>query len=192
MTDQTPAKVLIMATDGFEQSELFEPRKALLDAGYDVTLASVALDPIQGMEHDEKGDTITPDIVLGDVQPDDYDMLVLPGGVANPDTLRMEKDAIDIIQAFFDRDATVAAICHAPSLLAEADVLDGRKVTSWPSIRTDLRNAGAQVVDQEVVIDGNLITSRNPDDIPAFTLRVRLSWTAGRKARRPMSINAAP
>jgi protease I len=168
MTDQTPAKVLIMATDGFEQSELFEPRKALLDAGYDVTLASVALDPIQGMEHDEKGDTITPDIVLGDVQPDDYDMLVLPGGVANPDTLRMEKDAIDIIQAFFDRDATVAAICHAPSLLAEADVLDGRKVTSWPSIRTDLRNAGAQVVDQEVVIDGNLITSRNPDDIPAF------------------------
>ncbi|CAN5342188.1 type 1 glutamine amidotransferase domain-containing protein [soil metagenome] len=168
MTDQTPAKVLIMATDGFEQSELFEPRKALLDAGYDVTLASVALDPIQGMEHDEKGDTITPDIVLADVQPDDYDMLVLPGGVANPDTLRMEKDAIDIIQAFFDRDATVAAICHAPSLLAEADVLDGRKVTSWPSIRTDLRNAGAQVVDQEVVIDGNLITSRNPDDIPAF------------------------
>lgn len=168
MTDQTPAKVLIMATDGFEQSELFEPRKALLDAGYDVTLASVALDPIQGMEHDEKGDTITPDIVLSDVQPDDYDMLVLPGGVANPDTLRMEKDAIDIIQAFFDRDATVAAICHAPSLLAEADVLDGRKVTSWPSIRTDLRNAGAQVVDQEVVIDGNLITSRNPDDIPAF------------------------
>tara|TARA_R110000868_G_scaffold127586_2_gene335372 strand:+ start:1171 stop:1707 length:537 start_codon:yes stop_codon:yes gene_type:complete len=168
MTDQTPAKVLIMATDGFEQSELFEPRKALLDAGYDVTLASVALDPIQGMEHDEKGDTITPDIVLGNVQPDDYDMLVLPGGVANPDTLRMEKDAIDIIQAFFDRDATVAAICHAPSLLAEADVLDGRKVTSWPSIRTDLRNAGAQVVDQEVVIDGNLITSRNPDDIPAF------------------------
>lgn len=169
MTDQTPAKVLIMATDGFEQSELFEPRKALLDAGYDVTLASVALDPIQGMEHDEKGDTITPDIVLGNVQPDDYDMLVLPGGVANPDTLRMEKDAIDIIQAFFDRDATVAAICHAPSLLAEADVLDGRKVTSWPSIRTDLRNAGAQVVDQEVVIDGNLITSRNPDDIPAFS-----------------------
>lgn len=168
MTDQTPAKVLIMATDGFEQSELFEPRKALLDAGYDVTLASVALDPIQGMEHGEKGDTITPDIVLSDVQPDDYDMLVLPGGVANPDTLRMEKDAIDIIQAFFDRDATVAAICHAPSLLAEADVLDGRKVTSWPSIRTDLRNAGAQVVDQEVVIDGNLITSRNPDDIPAF------------------------
>lgn len=168
MTDQTPARILIMATDGFEQSELFEPRQALIDAGYDVTLASVALDPIQGMKHDEKGDTITPDMVLGDVEPDDYDMLVLPGGVANPDTLRMEKEAIDIIQAFFDRDATVAAICHAPSLLAEAEVLEGRKVTSWPSIRTDLRNAGAEVVDQEVVIDGNLITSRNPDDIPAF------------------------
>jgi protease I len=167
MTDNA-ARVLMMATDGFEQSELFEPRRALLDAGFEVTLASVALDPIQGMKHDQKGDTIDPDIVLGDVVVDEYDMLVLPGGVANPDTLRMQPEAIKIVQAFFDRNAPVAALCHGPWLLAEADVLQGRKVTSWPSIRTDLRNAGADVVDQEVVVDGNLITSRKPDDIPAF------------------------
>ncbi len=168
MSDNTPAKVLMMATDGFEQSELFEPRRALLDAGYQVTLASIALEPIQGMQHDQKGKTITPDMLIGDVQPDDYEMLVLPGGVTNPDRLRMEPGAIKIVSAFFNRNAPVAAICHGPWLLAEAGVLKGRKLTSWPSIRTDLRNAGADVVDEEVVIDGNLITSRKPDDIPAF------------------------
>lgn len=168
MTDNTPAKVLILATDGFEQSELFEPRKAILDDGAEVTIASIGLEAIQGMKHDVKGDTIEPDMVLGDVQPADYDMLVLPGGVANPDTLRMEADAIRIVQAFFADKKPVAAICHGPWLLAEADVLDGRKVTSWPSIRTDLRNAGAEVEDAEIVVDGNLITSRKPDDIPAF------------------------
>lgn len=168
MPDNANPKILIVATDGFEQSELFEPRKALLDAGYDVTLASIAMDPIQGMKHDEKGDTITPDLVLSDVQPGDYDFLLLPGGVANPDALRMEKDAVAIVKSFFDRDAPVASICHGPWLLAEANVVRGRKMTSWPSIRTDLRNAGAEVVDEEVVVDGNLITSRKPDDIPAF------------------------
>lgn len=168
MPDASPAKILMIATDGFEQSELFEPRRAMLDAGHDVTLASIALDPIQGMQHDEKGDTIKPDMVVGDVDPNDFDMLILPGGVANPDTLRMNADAVKIVKAFFDADLPVASICHGPWLLAEADVLDGRKMTSWPSIRTDLRNAGAEVVDEEVVVDGNLITSRKPDDIPAF------------------------
>ena len=168
MSDTKSAKVLIIATDGFEQSELFEPRRALLDAGYDVTLASIAMDAIQGMEHDEKGDTIKPDMVLGDVQPGDYDALILPGGVANPDTLRLNADAVKIVKAFFEADLPVASICHGPWLLAEADVLVGRKMTSWPSIRTDLRNAGAEVIDEEVVVDGNLITSRKPDDIPAF------------------------
>lgn len=120
------------------------------------------------MQHDVKGATITPDLLIGDVDADDYDALVLPGGVANPDTLRMEPKVIDIIQSFFDADKTVAAICHAPWLLIEADVVDGRRATSWPSLRTDLANAGADVVDEEVVIDGNLITSRKPDDIPAF------------------------
>lgn len=168
MPDITTAKVLILATDGFEQSELFRPREALIDAGVTVMLASIGTDPIQGMRHDEKGETITPDIVLGDVEVANYDALVLPGGVANPDTLRMEPRAVGIVREFFDAGKTVAAICHAPWLLVEADVLDGKRATSWPSLRTDLENAGAEVVDEAVVIDGNLITSRNPDDIPAF------------------------
>lgn len=161
-------KVLMLATDGFEQSELFDPRRALLDAGYSVTLASNKREPIQGMKHDEKGETITPDALLSDVNAADYEMLVLPGGVANPDKLRTEPDAVKIVQSFMERGAPIAAICHGPWLLAEADVLRGRTVTSWPSIRTDLRNAGADVVDMDVVVDRNLITSRKPADIPAF------------------------
>lgn len=168
MPNTTPADVLILATNGFEQSELFEPRQALLDAGINVTLASIDLEPIQGMKHDVKGDTIKPDMTLSDVRPDAYAMLVLPGGVANPDTLRMQPEAVQITQAFFADSKPVAAICHGPWLLAEADVVAGRKMTSWPSIRTDLRNAGADVTNAEVVVDGNLITSRKPDDIPAF------------------------
>lgn len=163
------AKVLILATVGFEQSELFKPRESLIDAGADVTLASIKRDPIQGMEHDEKGSTITPDLVLSDVKPDIYDALLLPGGVGNPDKLRMDQEALDIVRAFFNAGKPVAAICHGPWLLAEADVIEGRTVTSWPSIRTDLANAGATVVDEQVHINGNLITSRKPDDIPAFT-----------------------
>ena len=172
MPDITTAKILILATDGFEQSELFRPREALMDAGATVTLASIGTDPIQGMQHDEKGETITPDITLDQVDVADYDALVLPGGVANPDALRMEPIAIDIIRKFFDADKTVAAICHAPWLLIEADVVDGRRATSWPSLRTDLENAGAIVEDDEVVIDGNLITSRKPEDLPAFNAAV--------------------
>lgn len=168
MTDIANARVLIIATDGFEQSELFEPRRALLDAGAQVTLASNKSDPIQGMQHDEKGDTIRPDASIHEVDPADYDALVIPGGVANPDKLRMEEDALKIVRDFFAQEKTVAAICHGPWLLAEADVVSGRRLTSWPSIRTDLSNAGAEVVDEQVVVDGNLITSRQPDDIPAF------------------------
>ena len=162
------AKVLIIATNGFEQSELFKPREALLDAGAQVTLASPGSDPIQGMEHDEKGATITPDTTLDAVDPGEYDALVIPGGVANPDKLRTEKKAIEIVRAFHDAGKPVAAICHGPWLLVEADLVAGRRVTAWPSVRTDLSNAGADVVDEEVVIDGNIITSRKPDDIPAF------------------------
>jgi protease I len=161
-------KVLIIATDGFEQSELFEPRQALLDAGAEVTLASPARDPIQGMEHDRKGDTITPDALLSDVRADGYDALLIPGGVANPDALRTEPAAVALVRDFMIAGKPVAAICHGPWLLAEAEVVDGRTLTAWPSIRTDLRHAGALVVDREVIEDGNLITSRKPDDIPAF------------------------
>ena len=170
-------RFLILATDGFEQSELFAPRDAFLADGAKVSLASPKRDPIQGMKHDEKGDTIRPDLTLDEVDPAEYDVLILPGGVANPDSLRMEEKAIEIIESFMDDGKVVAAICHGPWLLAEADVIDDRTVTSWPSIRTDLFNAGAEVVDQEVAVDGNLITSRNPDDIPAFIDAIRTAVT---------------
>jgi protease I len=169
MADLSQARVLMIAADGFETVELFEPRKALEAAGVTVTLASIKRDPIQGMKGDiNKAETATPDLTLEEVEVDDYDALVLPGGVANPDKLRVEELAVDIVQQFMDEDKIVAAICHAPWLLAEADVIDGRRVTGFVSIRTDLANAGAEVEDEEVVIDDNLITSRKPDDIPAF------------------------
>jgi len=169
MADITSTRVLILATDGFEQSELFDPRAALMDAGVEVTLASVKTDPIQGMRHDEPGETITPDLTLGEVQVADYDALLLPGGVANPDALRLERQAIETIRGFAEAGKTIAAICHAPWLLIEAGLARGKRLASWPSLRTDLANAGAEPVDEEVVIDGQFITSRNPGDIPAFS-----------------------
>ena len=173
MADLANARVLILAADGFEESELFDPRQALLDAGAQVTLASIKTDPIQGVVNDsEKARTITPDLTLDDVDTEQFDMLLLPGGVGNPDKMRMEERAVEIVSEFMDDDKIVAAICHAPWLLVEADVVDGRRVTSWPSLRTDLENAGAEVVDEQVVVDGNLITSRKPDDIPAFSKAV--------------------
>ena len=169
MPDISQTKVLILATDGFENDELFKPRQALLDAGAQVTLASLATDPIQGVVNDDqKGDAITPDLTVDNITTADYDALLLPGGVANPDKLRMNDRAVEIAGEFMDDHKIVAAICHGPWLLAEADVIEGKTMTSWPSIRTDLANAGADVVDREVVVDGNLITSRKPDDIPAF------------------------
>lgn len=173
MADLAQARVLMIATDGFEQDELFKPRQALIDVGATVTLASIATDPIQGVVNDsEKGESITPELTLEDVDTDDYDALVLPGGVGNPDKMRLEERAIEIVTEFMEDDKIVAAICHAPWLLVEADVVDGRRVTSWPSVRTDLENAGADVVDEAVVVDGNLITSRKPDDIPAFNAAI--------------------
>ena len=161
-------KALIIATNGFEQDELFKPREALLDAGVEVTLASLSRAPIQGEKGGEKGATITPDALVSEVRADDYDTLVIPGGVANPDKMRTDPDAVKLVRDFLFAKKPVAVICHGPWLLAEAEVLEGRTVTSWPSIRTDLKHAGATVVDKEVVVDGNLITSRKPDDIPAF------------------------
>lgn len=166
------ARVLMIATDGFEQSELFEPRQALLDAGARVTLASLKRDAITGEKQGEKGESITPDATVEEVDPADYDALVLPGGVANPDKLRMNQQVVDIVRRFVDDQKIVAAICHAPWLLIEADAVAGRRVTGWPSVRTDLANAGANVLDEEVVVDGRLITSRKPGDIPAFNRAV--------------------
>lgn len=163
------AKVLIMATNRFEESELFGPRERLLEQGAQVTLASLSLDEIMATVHDEPGKRIKPDILIGEVSAADYDALLLPGGVGNPDQLRMHESAIDLIREFANTGKPVAAICHGPWLLVEADLLRGRKATSWKSIRTDLKNAGAEVVDEEAVTDGNIITSRKPDDVPAFT-----------------------
>ncbi len=169
MADLSKARVLMLAADGFETVELFEPRKALEAAGATVTLASIGTDPIQGMEQDlNKAETVTPDLTLDQVDTDDYDALVLPGGTCNPDKLRQEDRAVDIVAEFMEDDKIVAAICHGPWLLVEADMVDGRRVTGFPSIRTDLENAGAEVIDEEVVVDDNLITSRNPNDLPAF------------------------
>jgi len=163
------AHVLILATNRFEESELFGPRERLLDKGAKATLASLTLDEILGTVHDEPGKTIKPDLVIGEAIAADYDALLLPGGVGNPDRLRMDEDAIGLIREFANLGKPIAAICHGPWLLAEADIIRGCRVTSWPSIRTDLKNAGANVVDEPAVTDGNIITSRKPDDVPEFT-----------------------
>ena len=163
------SRVLIVATDGFEEWELFGPRQILQKRGAEVVLASLKLDPIQATVHDDPGRTIRPDMTVDDASADDFDALILPGGVRNPDTLRLHGNVIDLIKAFDRQGKPIGAICHGPWLLVEADLLRGRTATSWPSIRTDLRNAGARVIDDVVVVDGNIITSRNPDDVEAFT-----------------------
>ncbi len=163
------AHVLIMATDGFEEIELFGPRDTLMGQGARVSLAAPSLTPIQATVLDDPGRTIRPDLRIADARADAYDALVLPGGVINPDALRTNGQAIALIRAFVAAGKPVAAICHGPWLLVEADVVRGRQVTAWPSIRTDLRNAGGLVVDEAAVIDGNILTSRSPDDVPAFT-----------------------
>jgi protease I len=173
------SRVLIVATDGFEQSELTGPRDALNQAGIETVIASPQAGEIRGWQHTDWGESVTVDQTLDEVDAGSFDALVLPGGQMNPDKLRMEPKAIELVQSFAQAGKPVAAICHGPWLLAEADVLDGRTVTSWPSIRTDLRNAGAQVLDQEVVVDGNFITSRKPDDIPAFSRAVIAALQAG-------------
>lgn len=163
------AHVLIMATNRFEESELFGPREILMGQGARVTLASPTRDEIMATVHDEAGKRITPDLTIGEVEPDSFDGLLLPGGVGNPDQLRMNADAVRLIREFAAAGKPVAAICHGPWLLVEADLLRGLRATAWPSIRTDLRNAGATVVDEAAVTDGNIITSRKPEDVPAFT-----------------------
>lgn len=162
------AHILILSADGFEQSELMEPRKALDAAGHKTTVASLKSGEIKGWKDKDWGDSVPVDLTVSDVAADDYDALLLPGGQMNPDILRMDEGAVALVKAFGAAGKPIAAICHAPWLLVEADLVREKTVTSWPSIRTDLSNAGANVVDEEVVTDGNLITSRKPEDIPAF------------------------
>ena len=161
-------KVAILATDGFEQAELTEPRKALDDAGAATEVISPKNGEIRGWKHTEWGDTVRVDKTLQQANPQDYDALLLPGGVINPDHLRMNPAAVEFVNKFVHTGKTVAAICHGPWTLVEAGVVKGKSMTSWPSLKTDLKNAGANWVDQEVCTDGQFITSRNPDDIPAF------------------------
>jgi len=165
-------KVAILATDGVEQVELIEPRKALDAAGAVTHLISPKEGSIQGMNHDEKADMLPVDRPLSEVRASEYDALLLPGGVANPDALRMEPAAVQFVREFMLSDKPVAAICHGPWLLVEAGGVSGRTLTSWPSLKTDIRNAGGQWVDQPVAIDDRLITSRKPADIPAFSAAI--------------------
>jgi protease I len=162
----------VVAPEGVEQVELTEPWKAVADAGGQPELVSTNAGEVQAFNHLDKADTFPVDKVVTDVSAGDYDGLVLPGGVANPDILRMNPDAVHFVGEFFAQQKPVAAICHAPWTLIEADVVSGRRMTSWPSLRTDLRNAGAEWVDEQVVVDNGLVTSRNPDDLPAFCDKV--------------------
>jgi len=164
--------IAFLATDGVEQVELTEPWKAIREAGGTPELISLDRGEIQGFNHLDKGDTFTVDQKVADADAGRYDGLVLPGGVANPDFLRADDDATAFVRAFFDAGKPVAAICHGPWTLIDAGVVEGRTLTSWPSLQTDLRNAGATWVDEEVHVDEGLVTSRNPDDLPAFCAKL--------------------
>jgi protease I len=169
MADLTGRTIaFLVAPEGIEQVELTEPWSAVVDAGGTPRLISLEAGTVQAFNHLDRADTFEVDAVVGEADPASYDGLVLPGGVANPDALRLDEDAVAFVREFVESDRPVAAICHAAWTLAEADVVRGRRLTSWPSLQTDLRNAGADWVDEEVVVDGNLVTSRKPDDLPAF------------------------
>jgi len=172
--------VAVLATDGVELIELIEPVRALRDAGAVVEIVSLKAGDFQGFNHLTPGDKVTADKAVAGVDASAYSALMLPGGVANPDQLRADPDAVKFVRAFFDAGKPVAAICHAPWLLIEAGVVEGRTLTGFKSIRTDLRNAGANVVDEEVVVDDGLVTSRKPDDIPAFNAKMIEEFAEGR------------
>jgi protease I len=165
-------RIAFIAADGVEQVELTEPWKAVKEAGAEVDLLSIEDGEIQGMNHLDKGDTFPVDKHVSQADPTDYDGLVIPGGVANPDFLRMDDDAVRFTRTFFEQGKPVGSICHGPWLLVEAGVLEGRTVTSWPSLRTDIANAGGKWTDSECQVDRGLVTSRKPDDLPAFCAKI--------------------
>jgi protease I len=179
MADLNGKRVAILAADMFEQVELVEPRKAVEEAGAEVELISLESGEIQGFNHYDKADKFPVDKAVADVSADDYDALLLPGGVGNPDTLRMDQNAVSFVRSFFEQGKPVAAICHAPWMLVEADVARGREVTSFPSVKTDVENAGGNWVDREVVVDDGLVTSRSPADLPAFCAKVVEEFAEG-------------
>jgi len=184
-------RVAILATDGVEQAELAEPRKALDGAGAKTTLVSLKPGMIKGWQHDHWGDEFPVDVTIDQARAEDFDALMLPGGVMNPDRLRMDDRAVSFVKMMFNAGKPIAAICHGPWLLVEADVVRNRSVTSWPSLETDLRNAGADWSDQEVVTDMGIVTSRKPDDIPAFNKKMLEEFAEGIH-RRPEAKVLAP
>ena len=169
----------VMANEGVEQVEFTEPRKAVEQAGAEVNVIAPQSGQIQAFNHLDKADTFDVDKTTSDAKSDDYDGVVLPGGVANPDQLRTDKDGVRLVREFFAAGKPVGAICHAPWTLVEADVVDGRKLTSWPSLQSDIRNAGGNWVDQECVVDSGLVTSRKPDDLPAFCSKIVEEFAEG-------------
>lgn len=177
-------KVAILATDGFEQSELMEPYKALREAGAEVVIVAPKGGRIQGWKHIQPGEQVDVGLSLDQADAEDFDALMLPGGVMNPDQLRMNPKAVHFVRDFHTARKPIAAICHGPWMLVEADIVDGRRVTSWPSLKTDLRNAGAEWTDAEVVCDRGLVTSRKPDDLPAFNKKMIEEIAEGKHERR--------
>jgi protease I len=173
-------KVAILVEDGFEQIEMTSPKEALEQAGAETHIISPKRDKVKGWEHTKWGDEFPVDVAIEQANANDYDALLLPGGVMNPDKLRTSKPAVEFVRNFFSQNKPVASICHGPWLLVEADVVRGRKVTSYPSIQTDPKNAGANWVDQEVVVDQGLVTSRKPDDLPAFNRKLVEEIAEGR------------
>ena len=180
----TGLRVAMLATDGVEEVEYTQPRASLEQAGATVELISIKPGSIQAVQHGDKSGTYTVERLVTEVDARQYDALVLPGGVANPDKLRMDDNAVHFTRAFFEQGKPVGAICHGPWMLVEADVVRGRTVTSWPSLRTDIRNAGGQWVDEEVHVDHGLVTSRNPGDIPAFAKKLVEEIAEGEHARQ--------
>lgn len=173
-------RVAILVADGFEQVELTEPKKALEQAGAKTDVVSPAQGQVQGWNHDAKADKFPVDVPLAQAKPDQYDGLVLPGGVHNPDVLRTLPEAVQFVKSFFDQNKPVAAICHGPWTLVEAGVVKGRRLTSWPSLKTDIKNAGGEWVDEEVVTQNGLVTSRKPADLPAFNRKMVEEFREGR------------
>jgi protease I len=193
MTDELQGKriAFLMANEGVEQVEFTEPRKAVEEAGAAVDVIAPEKEQIQAFNHLDKADTIDVDKTTSEAKADDYDGVVLPGGVANPDQLRMDKDAVRFLREFFAAGKPVGAICHAPWMLVEADVVDGREITSYPSVQTDIRNAGGNWVDREVVVDSGLVTSRKPDDLPAFNSKIVEEFAEGVHAEQAQKAHAA-
>jgi protease I len=183
----TDKRIAFLATDGVEQSELERPLEAVRKAGATAELISLSDGEIQAFNHLDKGDVFSVDHAVGDVTADGYDGLVLPGGVANPDALRADDDAVAFVRTFFEQGKPVGVICHGPWTLVEADVVDGRTLTSWPSLQTDIRNAGGNWVDQEVHVDNGLVSSRKPDDLPAFCAKLVEELAEGKHAGQRVS-----